>query len=135
MVNLDENVTYLIGRNGSGKTKLGLDLIWFVLQGIAEKSSEGKIPLLGERFRFIGKDGATAMGELVLHDDAINADIRVIRKLGKNFTNGDKVEHINFGKGRVLKVEGEGDSARIHIFFDDGKTRKFLLKFTELKRV
>lgn len=54
---------------------------------------------------------------------------------GKDFANGDKIEHMNFGKGRVLKIEGEGDSARIHIFFDDGKTRKFLLKFTYLKKV
>lgn len=51
------------------------------------------------------------------------------------FTNGETVEHTNFGRGRVLKVEGEGDGARIHIFFDDGKTRKFLLKFTQLKRL
>lgn len=54
---------------------------------------------------------------------------------GKTFHNGDKVQHSNFGRGRVLKLEGDGDSARIHIFFDDGKTRKFLLKFTELKRI
>lgn len=57
------------------------------------------------------------------------------QKTGKIYENGEKVEHTNFGKGRVLKVEGDGDSARIHIYFDDGKTRKFLLKFTELRRV
>jgi len=51
-----------------------------------------------------------------------------------SYANGDKVEHSNFGRGRVLKVEGDGDSARIHIYFDDGKTRKFLLKFTALTR-
>ncbi|MBS0618243.1 MAG: UvrD-helicase domain-containing protein [Spirochaetes bacterium] len=54
---------------------------------------------------------------------------------GGAFANGEKIEHGNFGRGRVLKVEGDGDAARIHIFFDDGKTRKFLLKFTQLKRV
>ena len=54
---------------------------------------------------------------------------------GGEFANGDKVEHSNFGRGRVLKVEGDGDSARIHIFFDDGKTRKFLLKFTALRKL
>lgn len=57
------------------------------------------------------------------------------KKMSSAFATGDKVLHGNFGRGRVIKVEGEGDSARIHIFFDDGKTRKFLLKFTELKRV
>lgn len=54
---------------------------------------------------------------------------------GSSFANGERIEHGNFGSGRVLKVEGEGDGARIHIFFDDGKTRKFLLKFTQLKRL
>jgi DNA helicase II / ATP-dependent DNA helicase PcrA len=50
------------------------------------------------------------------------------------YVNGERVSHSNFGSGRVLKVEGEGNSARIHIFFDDGKTRKFLLKFTQLAK-
>ena len=54
---------------------------------------------------------------------------------GDTYANGDRVEHVNFGPGRVLKVEGDGDSARIHIYFEDGKTRKFLLKFTALKRI
>ena len=36
---------------------------------------------------------------------------------------------------QACQVEGDGDSARIHIFFDDGKTRKFLLKFTALKKL
>lgn len=57
------------------------------------------------------------------------------RSTGNGFARGDRVSHSKFGTGRVLKIEGEGDSARIHIFFDDGKTRKFLLKFTELKRL
>ncbi|HMV34691.1 MAG TPA: UvrD-helicase domain-containing protein [Turneriella sp.] len=57
------------------------------------------------------------------------------RTAGNGYATGDKVSHSNFGRGRVLKIEGDGDSARIHIFFDDGKTRKFLLKFTELKKL
>ena len=50
------------------------------------------------------------------------------------FKSGDKVKHITFGWGRVLKIEGTGDSTKIHIFFDDGKTRKFILKFTKLEK-
>jgi len=54
---------------------------------------------------------------------------------GDKFSSGDKILHSNFGKGRVLRLEGDGDSQRIHILFDDGKTRKFILKFTDLKLV
>jgi DNA helicase II / ATP-dependent DNA helicase PcrA len=54
---------------------------------------------------------------------------------GGKFSSGDKIMHSNFGKGRVLRLEGEGDSQRIHILFEDGKTRKFILKFTALKHV
>jgi DNA helicase-2/ATP-dependent DNA helicase PcrA len=55
--------------------------------------------------------------------------------VGNVYAKGDTVSHAKFGRGRVLKVEGEGDAARIHIFFEDGKTRKFLLKFTELQKL
>lgn len=47
-VDLDRNVTYIIGKNGSGKSGVGIDIVWFVLQGIAEKSSNGTIPLVGK---------------------------------------------------------------------------------------
>jgi len=80
-VNLDEHVNYYIGRNGSGKSVLGLDVVWFVLQGIAEKAMNGTTPFIGERFRFIGDEGKTALGELVLWDEKKNHEIRVIRKL------------------------------------------------------
>jgi len=85
-VNLDEHATYFIGRNGSGKTKLGLELVWFVMQGIAEKAMNGTQPLVGERFRFIGDAAKTAMGELVLYDENRGHEIRVIRKLTKSGT-------------------------------------------------
>lgn len=54
---------------------------------------------------------------------------------GGKYSSGDKIAHSNFGKGRVLRLEGEGDSQRIHILFEDGKTRKFILKFTVLQHV
>jgi hypothetical protein len=82
-VSFDENVTYLIGKNGSGKSTLGITAIWFLFQGIAEKSSGGNNPLIGERFRFIGPNGKTATGEMVLHDEKTGNDIKVIRKLTK----------------------------------------------------
>jgi hypothetical protein len=86
MINLSDQSNYFIGPNGAGKSKLGLDLVWFVMQGIAEMGRDGKNPLIGERWRFIGPDGATAMGELMIHDDVDNYDVRVIRKLTKTGT-------------------------------------------------
>lgn len=83
-VSFDDNVTYLIGKNGSGKSTLGITAIWFMFQGIAEKSSGGNNPLIGERFRFIGPKAASAKGEMILHDEKTGADIKVTRKLTKS---------------------------------------------------
>ncbi len=82
----DENVTYLIGDNGAGKTTAGLNSLWFIMQGIAEKSSGGNIPLIGERFRFIGNSGASAKGELILFDEKTKEEITVLRKMTKDVT-------------------------------------------------
>lgn len=86
MVNLDPNVTYLIGMNGQGKSLVGLDIPWIAMQGIAEKSTDGRQPIYGERFRFIGPNGASGLTEIVIHDDLKNHDIRVIRKVTKSGT-------------------------------------------------
>jgi len=83
-VSFDRNVTYLVGNNGSGKSTLGLNGIWFMFQGIAEKASGGNSPLIGERFRFIGPSSTTAKGEMVLVDVNRGIEIKVIRKLGKS---------------------------------------------------
>lgn len=83
-VSFDENITYLIGKNGSGKSTLGITAIWFMFQSIAEKSSGGNNPLIGERFRFIGPKAASAKGEMILHDEKTGADIKVTRKLTKS---------------------------------------------------
>lgn len=85
-VSFDDNVTYLIGKNGSGKSTIGITAIWFMFCGIAEKSSGGTTPLIGERFRFIGPNGKTANGEMILHDEKSGIDIKVIRKLTKTGT-------------------------------------------------
>lgn len=85
-VSFDKNITYLIGNNGAGKTTLGLNAIWFLFQGIAEKSSKGNNPLIAERFRFIGENGASAKGEMVLFDEVRKVKIKVIRKLTKDGT-------------------------------------------------
>lgn len=80
----DDNVTYLIGKNGSGKSTLGITAVWFMFQGIAEKSSGGNNPLIGERFRFIGNKSASAKGEMILKDEIKGIEVKVIRKLTKS---------------------------------------------------
>ena len=82
-INLSDSVTYLIGENGSGKTTVGLNAIWFILEGLSLK---GKKVLHGDRFRFIGKQGKSAIGKLVLHDEVEKIDITIQRKLLKNKT-------------------------------------------------
>jgi hypothetical protein len=82
-INLSDSVTYLIGENGSGKTTVGLNAIWFILEGLSLK---GKKVLHGDRFRFIGTHGKSAIGKLVLHDEIEKIDITIIRKLLKNKT-------------------------------------------------
>ena len=82
-INLSDSVTYLIGENGSGKTTVGLNAVWFILEGLALK---GQKVLHGDRFRFIGKQGKSAIGKLILHDEIENIDIAITRKLLKNKT-------------------------------------------------
>lgn len=86
-VNFDENITYLVGPNGSGKSTLGLNGIWFVMKGIAEKGND---VLIGERFRFIGDNAATTRGILKLYDEKIG-EIVVKRTMTKS---GTKLEFI-----------------------------------------
>jgi DNA repair ATPase RecN len=82
-INLSDSVTYLIGENGSGKTTVGLNAVWFILEGLALK---GQKVLHGDRFRFIGAHGKSAVGRLILHDEIENIDITITRKLTKNKT-------------------------------------------------
>lgn len=82
-INLSDSVTYLIGENGSGKTTVGLNAIWFILEGLSLK---GKKVLHGDRFRFIGNHGKSAVGQIILHDETEGIDITISRKLLKNKT-------------------------------------------------
>lgn len=51
-------ITRLVGRNGAGKSMVGIKGLMGCINGIAESASGGR--LQGERFRFIGKNGASA---------------------------------------------------------------------------
>ena len=46
---------------------------------------------------------------------------------------GNEVEHIRFGKGRVLKIDGIGQDKKAEINFENGGIKKLLLRFAKLK--
>ncbi len=81
-VNFDENLTYLIGANASGKTTVGLNGVWFVIKGLAQKGDG----LIAERFRFIGPHSKSAKAEMIIFDEAEGVEIKISRKLLKNKT-------------------------------------------------
>lgn len=46
---------------------------------------------------------------------------------------GNVVEHLRFGKGEVLKIEGAGGDAKAEIKFENGGVKKLLLRFAKLQ--
>ena len=42
------------------------------------------------------------------------------------------MEHGKFGRGKVMAVEGEGDSRKAIVFFDGVGQKQLLLKFAKL---
>ncbi len=46
---------------------------------------------------------------------------------------GNIVEHLRFGKGEVLKIEGVGSDVKAEIKFDNGGVKKLLLRFAKLE--
>ncbi len=46
---------------------------------------------------------------------------------------GNRIEHSRFGKGNVITVEGSGNDRKAEIKFDNGQTKKLLLRFARLK--
>jgi hypothetical protein len=63
-IEYNDNVTWLVGINGAGKTTVGLTGIWAALKGIAERGANGQ--LTGDRKIFIGPEKATADAEILL---------------------------------------------------------------------
>ncbi len=67
--------------------------------------------------------------------------LRKIKPTSSNFkpadlpklTEGMTVEHIRFGKGEVIKIEGIGADTKAEIMFKNGGLKKLLLRFAKLK--
>ena len=58
-----------------------------------------------------------------------NTDTAIVIKLEV----GNNVEHMRFGKGKVLGIEGIGQDKKAEIDFENGGIKKLLLKFAKLK--
>ena len=43
------------------------------------------------------------------------------------------VEHVRFGQGKILKIEGVGADTKADILFENGGLKKLLLRFAKLK--
>jgi DNA helicase-2/ATP-dependent DNA helicase PcrA len=50
-----------------------------------------------------------------------------------NLEVGTLVEHVRFGKGKILKIEGIGADTKAEIDFENGGLKKLLLRFAKLK--
>lgn len=50
-----------------------------------------------------------------------------------NLTEGAIVEHVRFGKGKILKIEGVGADTKAEITFENGGLKKLLLRFAKLR--
>ena len=48
-------------------------------------------------------------------------------------TVGNKVNHQRFGRGEVVKIEGQGGDTKAEIKFENGDTKKLLLRFAKLE--
>ena len=46
---------------------------------------------------------------------------------------GNEVEHMRFGKGKVVGIEGVGQDKKAEINFENGGIKKLLLRFAKLK--
>lgn len=84
-IEFDGKITNLIGINGSGKTTVGLTAIWACLKGISQNNTNNQ--LIGEKYRFIGADKATADIELTLFDEEHQAEIKIKNRISKNANN------------------------------------------------
>ena len=50
-----------------------------------------------------------------------------------NISTGTIVEHVRFGKGSVIRIEGSGADTKAEINFSNGGLKKLLLRFAKLK--
>lgn len=77
----NDNITHLVGINGSGKTTIGLTGIWAGLKGISENNKNGQ--LIGQRFRFIGNQAASSDIEIIVYDEKTKNEVIITNHITK----------------------------------------------------
>ncbi len=65
-------------------------------------------------------------------NDTTNASSNV-NLFDKDLIPGTIVEHMRFGKGKIIKVDGVGQDRKAEIHFEKGGIKKLLLRFAKLK--
>jgi DNA helicase-2/ATP-dependent DNA helicase PcrA len=50
----------------------------------------------------------------------------------RDFLAGQQVQHPTFGRGKIISVEGSGDSQKLKVLFKDGIERKLFVKYANL---
>jgi len=128
------------------------------IEEIDESYLEYITPITEHRYRpLIDSDifGAVDTSKLRLRKSAkrtsskspSEGELRKLRKLKPVKSNPDKnfdpstvdldkgmmVEHVRFGKGTILKIEGVGADTKAEIDFENGGLKKLLLRFAKLK--
>jgi len=65
--------------------------------------------------------------EVIPHEDA--------NSFGGELAEGNRVKHLKFGRGEVLKIEGKGGDVKAEIDFEFGGKKKLLLRFAKLQLI
>jgi DNA helicase-2/ATP-dependent DNA helicase PcrA len=54
-------------------------------------------------------------------------------KKAKGFRNGSKIVHPKYGRGTIMRVEGDGDEAKLTISFVSGGLKKLIAKYAGIE--
>ena len=53
----------------------------------------------------------------------------------KAYKIGQRIHHAEFGKGRIIRISGNDDDVKVIVMFDNGKWKKLLVKYANLKTI
>ena len=69
--------------------------------------------------------GSASSGRTIIYDEDESTEI----------VPGMRVDHVQFGEGKVISKEGQGDQAKVMIFFQSVGQKKLILRFARLRRI